>query len=393
MSRGPRGKKHLLVGLLFLLAGAFFITAGLNSGGSGHRSGEILIPNSGEEYEGHTPIGFSGSGIGLFVGDNLNSNFPNRDGLQTFLTFDIEQIGNTKVKSAVLVSQNAHIVGNPFKDLGKLAVFETEYGDFTAKVWNTETKEEVCSVGEIIDGEFICDITEHIERLLREEKTLAQFIMKFEQLSDNDEQSDLLLFYESDSNKNEPGIFNIRVNGEGDFAPALPVDESITIPIVLHRVILSDELSTERSEQNILELFKESERIWNQANIKFDVSILDSKITDDNIDEVQRGNYRALYGETAEDDLSFHVYFMNTLGGPNGIAFPPLVAVVADNTTVPDYRATAHEIGHLLGLEHTKDNKNRLLYQGADGENLAEFEIESAREYAEEFKDEVDSRI
>ena len=51
-------------------------------------SDPITIQNDGTSaLEGHTPRGFAGSGTGLFVGDNLNPNFPDGEGLQILLSF------------------------------------------------------------------------------------------------------------------------------------------------------------------------------------------------------------------------------------------------------------------------------------------------------------------
>ena len=57
----------------------------------------------------------------------------------------------------------------------------------------------------------------------------------------------------------------------------------------------------------------------------------------------------------------------------------PSVAFIADVTTVNDFRATAHEIGHLLGLEHTRESVDRLLYQGVNGSLLTQSEILTIR--------------
>lgn len=52
----------------------------------------------------------------------------------------------------------------------------------------------------------------------------------------------------------------------------------------------------------------------------------------------------------------------------------------ADLTTVPDFRVLAHEIGHVLNLKHTDQSRARLMYQGANGFDLALDEIKTARE-------------
>ena len=78
-----------------------------------------------------------------------------------------------------------------------------------------------------------------------------------------------------------------------------------------------------------------------------------------------------------------HIFFVRTLHGINGISISPSIALVADVTTVNDFRATAHEIGHLLGLSHVFGSKSRLLFQGVNGTTLVDSEIEIAHTSAE----------
>lgn len=62
--------------------------------------GTIILENQGGNMEGHTPRGFQGMGTGLFTGDNLNPNFPEGDGVQLFLTFDLSGLPAGEVASA-----------------------------------------------------------------------------------------------------------------------------------------------------------------------------------------------------------------------------------------------------------------------------------------------------
>ena len=57
-------------------------------------------------------------------------------------------------------------------------------------------------------------------------------------------------------------------------------------------------------------------------------------------------------------------------------------ALVSDYTTVNDFRATSHEIGHIFGLRHVNPS-NRLLARGKNGELLSQEEISIARGNAE----------
>ena len=83
------------------------------------------------------------------------------------------------------------------------------------------------------------------------------------------------------------------------------------------------------------------------------------------------------------DDLGINAYFVSTIDA-NGVAFYQSRSfVVKDVTTVNPYRTVAHEIGHLLGLQHVYDTPAKLMYRGANGEILIEAEINAARQVAE----------
>jgi hypothetical protein len=393
MEEKPRDKKHLMVGLLFILAGAFFVAAGLGIGmpENLYERKTFVIENRGEDFEGHSPIGFSGSGSGILLGDNLNEIFPNKDGIQSFLNFDLTKLKGEKIKSAVLYSEFAQIEGEPFESLGNVLVDEVSYGEFSSKVWNTESFGNVCVVNVLEDGIFTCDITEHIDRFLREGKETAQFRLRFEKVSDEDNQKDLLLFYKTDLNKNEKGIFKIRVNDAKDLAEPTSLDVKIVLPIVLHRVVESGDLNTVKTEEEILEAFKEVESIWGQANISFDAVIRDESLEESLLSEVRDGNYRNLYSVTVNEPLSLHAYFFSDVVKDKDIVTTPLLVVISDNEENVG-RELAHGIGHLLSLVHTGESKDRLLFEGGKGEGFSDDEILVSREYAGKFKNEIESR-
>ena len=56
---------------------------------TGDASLPLVVTNQGGSLEGHTPRGFAGTGTGLFAGDNLNPAFPEGDGVQFLLTFEL----------------------------------------------------------------------------------------------------------------------------------------------------------------------------------------------------------------------------------------------------------------------------------------------------------------
>ena len=172
----------------------------------------IFINNHGGNMEGHTPRGFRGSGTGLFAGDNLNPGFPDGDGVQLFLTFDLQSLADSEFHSAILSSQSAHVQGTPFGDLGALAVEAVEYSQFSPALWELEPIDSVCILAVTGTGPFACDVTSAIKQALEDGRKMAQFRIRFEAAGDNDGDTDLILFYNTNSNINEPGLFKLTVN-------------------------------------------------------------------------------------------------------------------------------------------------------------------------------------
>lgn len=336
--------------------------------------------------EGHTPRGFKGMGTGLFAGDNLNPNFPNNDGVQFFLTFDLGSIPSGasvatrtgfKIASATLRSKNLHMQGSPFEDLGALKAEVISYDAFSSALWNRQVNRLICKFTVLPEGSVACAVTNAIQQALDDKLRSVQFRIRFEKAGDGDGSPDLAMFYNSDSNKNEPGIFQLEV-----ILANMPVgiNNDIRIPVVLHVVKNSGTVSTARSKVDVLALFKKSQAIWNQAHIVFDSSIEEVSLGKNEQKAVERQDFEKLYTAIPIKDHALHIVFIQTLNGPNGIAIAPSLALIADSTTVNDFRATAHEIGHLLGLPHTDESQERLLFRGVNGTRLTSEEINIARE-------------
>jgi len=175
-------------------------------------SGEPLVfANQGGELEGHTPRGFPGVGSGLFVGDNLNPSFPEGDGVQTYLTFEIE--GAPGVGSAVLSSNVLNVRGSPFQDLGPLTVELVEFDSFGPDLFSLAPESSPTACRRVGGSGITCDVTSLLEQAVGGGATRIQFRLRFSEAGDGDGEADLAMFFVQDSNTNEPGLFLLTLTG------------------------------------------------------------------------------------------------------------------------------------------------------------------------------------
>jgi hypothetical protein len=172
----------------------------------------VTIPNHGGDMEGHTPTGFAGSGTGLFAGDNLNATFPEGVGVQTFLTFAVP--GGMTVGRAVLRSDALTVIGSPFDDLGQLLAEPVEYSLFGPDLFDLSAIGDPLPCRVVGDSGVECDVTAAVQSAADQGAPNVQFRLRFSSLADNDGQPDLALFYLTDSNTNEPGIFELSISAD-----------------------------------------------------------------------------------------------------------------------------------------------------------------------------------
>ena len=204
----------------------------------------FVLANQGGTQEGHTPRGFQGMGTGLFAGDNLNPGFPNGDGVQIFLTFDLSQLPVGQVTSAILSSENFKAQGTPFVDLGNLKAEAVRYSSFSSALWNLEpvASGDSCVFASSANGPFACDLSAAVQQSLDDGYPLAQFRLRFEQVSDSDGQPDMAMFFKTNSNTNEPGLFELAVNltpAQAASSQATPAAPSKTNGIITPLIILA----------------------------------------------------------------------------------------------------------------------------------------------------------
>jgi len=159
---------------------------------------------------------------------------------------------------------------------------------------------------------------------------------------------------------------------------------TIIVPIKVHIVSENSGIySSERSEENILYLINEVNRIWGQGGIHFQIEEISITTTSSTaISNVLKGDYSELASHPNFSEDKINVFLTKNLEGINGLAVSSIKSTfVADYTTVNDFRATAHEFGHILGLMHVGPS-NRLMARGKNGELLTTEKILTARNNA-----------
>ena len=117
--------------------------------------------------------------------------------------------------------------------------------------------------------------------------------------------------------------------------------------------------SSRRTRDDVERIFVKVNEIWLQAGIRFDCVVLDWRPDPATLEEIvtaaseRRGDADALKSVTGDDPTEVTALYVRSIGGSSGKVFRPKRAVlVVDETKVSDSRTTAHEIGHLFGLEH-----------------------------------------
>lgn len=177
----------------------------------------VVIQNQGSNMEGHTPRGFQGMGTGLFIGDNLNPSFPQGDGTQAFLTFNLSALPAGDIVSAVIRSAHAQLQGTPFQDLGTLLAEEIRYERFSPALWNLPplVNGASCEFATSADGPYACNVTDVVTRSRLDGYQYAQLRLRLTEAGDSDGVQDMVFFYITEPNANQPGIFELEVTIEG----------------------------------------------------------------------------------------------------------------------------------------------------------------------------------
>lgn len=157
--------------------------------------------------------------------------------------------------------------------------------------------------------------------------------------------------------------------------------ELVSIPVDTYIVKYKDAaLNSNRDKENIEEIFKNVNKVWSQAQINLNVTKIEILNLSENYLGIESLHYYILQSSNY-DKSKLNVYFVKSLHGVNGVALAGNIIMIADRTTVFDFRALSHEIGHLLGLNHVGPI-NRLMARGVNGFDLTDEETRIARKNA-----------
>jgi len=201
----------LFVGIALIAAACSSVSEPTTTTGAAQPRTTIAISNQGGTSEGHTPTDFPGTGPGLFIGDNLNASFPDGVGVQTYLEFALP--GDDAATTAVLRSDKLIISGTPFEDLGALVAEPVVYDAFGPDLFDLPASGPPVPCVVVRGTAVECDVGSAVRNAAAAGRSKVQFRMRFEIPGDNDGVQDLAMFYRTDSNTNEPGLFELLISG------------------------------------------------------------------------------------------------------------------------------------------------------------------------------------
>lgn len=182
-------------------------------------------------------------------------------------------------------------------------------------------------------------------------------------------------------------LWSLPVRSHEAFSP-------ITLRVRAHLMqsIANPRLQTTLTEKEVRVIFDEVNAIWSQASIRFELEAIDSLQALDLAPKrwyIKDRNWVKAAIPTHQFSLSaIDVCFVKEMG-PNGFFYGEPV-VVCEN---PEFhkvsggaenivaRVTAHELGHVLFLQHRQERTN-LMASGKNGVSLSPQEIKNARKRA-----------
>lgn len=121
--------------------------------------------------------------------------------------------------------------------------------------------------------------------------------------------------------------------------------------------------SSSRTVGEVARIFDEASRIWSQAEVGFAAEVLEwrpePRVLAGLVEaaRARQPDTDSLIAVAGEKPRRITAVYVRSIGGSSGKVFrPKRTVLVVDETKVSDSRTTAHEIGHIFGLEHWLDH-------------------------------------
>lgn len=173
-------------------------------------------------------------------------------------------------------------------------------------------------------------------------------------------------------------------------------DAVLVLPVSVHlmRSQAHERLQSTLTEEEVRAIFEEVNMIWAPAGIRFEVDAIAPLQANDPPSKrwfVRDRNWvKSAIPSGSFRSKAVDVCFVKDMG-PNGFFYgePVVVCEKPDFTKVkggaknPVARVAAHELGHVLGLQHRQDHTN-LMASARNGFSLNNQEIKDARKRAAE---------